>query len=472
VANLFTSQTPVGTNNSDGTPGITTATTIRFAQSGYVTGVRFYATTTVSGTYTGALWSVDASDPGTGTLLASKTMGIAPTGGAWNTIVFDTPVAVSSGVAYRTSVFSGDGRYVNTGSFFTADLVNGDITADADGDTVATRTIFQGAYRINATIGYPNSPGNGSSYFVDVEFVLTLAAGSTTSPYVVTSAPAPATARPVVARATLIDPPVLTTRSPVVVAAPAVVRPSPVVLLRVPAPAAQAPATATSGPLVVARMVQQRPATPVLLRSTLSDPPVLTTGSPKVVTTPPAQPAAAAILARNPQPDAPPVSGPTTAPVVVTAPAGPPAATIRTLRAHLQDPIVATPQPIVVNAPIPVVPSQPILARGSLADLLAGTAPLVVTAPPAITRSTPILTRTAAAAVAITPTATPGPIIVSAPRAAPRGLVALIRTQPGDSTPPVVNPSAPRPPIRTSARPAVLSTTSQDRTLRTATRGG
>jgi hypothetical protein len=172
---LFTSETPAG-SFSDGAPGIATATTVRFAQAGQVSDVAFYASSSVSGTYTAALYSVDASDPGTGTLLGSATMGSPPTPSAWNTVPI-TPVAVTAGVPYRAVIFSGDGRYVATSSFFSSDLVNGDITADANGDTVGGFTISQGTYRIDATLGYPNSSGGGSCYFVDVVFSTT-AAGS------------------------------------------------------------------------------------------------------------------------------------------------------------------------------------------------------------------------------------------------------------------------------------------------------
>lgn len=175
MANLFTSQTPAITNASDGTPGITFATTLVFAVDGTVTGVRFYATSTVSGTYTGGLWSVDSSDPGTGTLLASKTLGVTPTAGAWNTITFDTPVSVTATtVAYRVGVFSGDGRYVATTNFFPGGgggLTNGDIFAPPNNDNpVGSIVIGQGTFTINAAFSYPTTSGSGTCYFADVEF--------------------------------------------------------------------------------------------------------------------------------------------------------------------------------------------------------------------------------------------------------------------------------------------------------------
>jgi hypothetical protein len=173
MANLFTSQTPVVTDANDGSPSITTATTVRFAQEGTVTGIRFYATTTVSGTYTALLYQVDAADDVSpaGTLLASKALGSAPTGGTWNTITFDAPVSVTTGVLYRACIFSSAGRYVATTLFFALAVTNGDITADANGDNpVGLGTLRQGTFLINAAAGYPSGAGNGTSYFVDVEF--------------------------------------------------------------------------------------------------------------------------------------------------------------------------------------------------------------------------------------------------------------------------------------------------------------
>jgi hypothetical protein len=176
VANLFTSQTPDITNASDGTPGITTATTEVFAVDGTVPGIWFYATTTVGGTYVGTLWTVDSSDPGVGTVVDTKTLAGSPVPGAWNLISFDTPAAVTGmTVAYRAAVFSSDGRYVATLNFFPGGgggLTNGDAFAPPNNDNpVGAITINQGTFRINASDGYPNSNGSGTCYFVAADFV-------------------------------------------------------------------------------------------------------------------------------------------------------------------------------------------------------------------------------------------------------------------------------------------------------------
>jgi hypothetical protein len=187
VANLFTSQTPAAANESDAAPGITSGVTVVFAEDGFVTGVRVFTTTTVGGTYTGALWQITASDPGTGSLLASKVYsGSTPAGGAWLDIVFDDPVPVTAGVAYRAGVHNDQGRYVATLSFFGSPLTNGDITAPEHNGTAGAYTVSQGVFRIDSVIGYPNSPGGGATnYFADVEYaasVGTTGEGSLTLP--------------------------------------------------------------------------------------------------------------------------------------------------------------------------------------------------------------------------------------------------------------------------------------------------
>jgi hypothetical protein len=182
---LFTSQTPTGTNNSDGSPGITTATSLMFAQAGVVNAIRFYATTTVSGTYTGALWQVTDNDdpaPGAGTLLGSKVRPTSPTAGTWNLITFDTPIAVTSGVLYRAGVHSSAGRYVTTSSFFGTALTNGDITAPESGtDPVGLGTLRQGVFEVNAALTYPDTTFSLSNYFVDVDFTPGGGGGPTTT---------------------------------------------------------------------------------------------------------------------------------------------------------------------------------------------------------------------------------------------------------------------------------------------------
>src|ERR1044072_1046037 len=165
---LFTSQTPSVTDASDGTPGITTATSVQFTEAGEVTHIRFYATATVGGTYTGLLWQVTAADSPSpaGTLLASKVLGGSPTPGTWNTIALDTPISVVPGTLYRTGVHNSAGRYVATNSFFVTPLVSGSIIAESNGtDPLGLGSLRQGVVNIGVSPADPFNTRPAPFYF-------------------------------------------------------------------------------------------------------------------------------------------------------------------------------------------------------------------------------------------------------------------------------------------------------------------
>lgn len=175
---LHTSQTPSTTDASDGTPGIITAVTLMFALDGQITHVRFYATATVSGTYTAKVYQVTGADTGgagTGTELASKAVSSGITGGTWNNIALDTPVSVDTTHAYRCGVHSSAGRYVATNNVFTSGgggITNGNLIAPANLSVAPGFEINQGTFGINASPAYPTLVGSAADYFADVVFVV------------------------------------------------------------------------------------------------------------------------------------------------------------------------------------------------------------------------------------------------------------------------------------------------------------
>lgn len=289
---------------------------------------------------------------------------------------------------------------------------------------------------------------------------------ATPGPLVVTAAQAAAVPpAATILRATLADPPVLTTPSPYVVQPPAVPASPPLALqVRNPAAPVVAPATTSAQPSVVTTPGQPLPGQAQLVRSTLVDPPVLTTPGPQVITSPQPQTPAAALVVRNPQAPAaqPPAATPaplvittptvtgtpaalvvrgtladppvltTPSPTVITTPtAGPPAAAVivRNPQPPAVAPATATPPPIVVTTAVAAQPGQAWLARSTLVD-----PPVLTTLPPlVVTTGTPrlpgaaVLIRNPQPFVPPPSGPTTRPIVVTAVLPAPPGLSVLIR---------------------------------------------
>lgn len=167
---LFTSQTPVVTDANDAGSGITRGTTVQFAVSGTVTGIRWWCPVTNTGNVQVRIYQLSGN--ASGSLLATKAVSGTPTGGAWNVTTFDTPVAVDASHVYRVTIFNSEGRYVATNSFFVTPLVVGNLTAEANNATPSgvAFSINQGTFQIGASDALPSSVGVAASYFVDVVF--------------------------------------------------------------------------------------------------------------------------------------------------------------------------------------------------------------------------------------------------------------------------------------------------------------
>lgn len=170
--NLFTSQTPAGFF-FEGQP-TTLSTTFYVNATGKVcVGGRFYAHTTLSGgTYEIVLWDYTHEDlpdgTGAGTVLASATFSGTPTAGAWNSVTFSSPVALTQNHIYRIGIRSSVGRYGATGAFWaSSSLTNGAIVGIQGSSFFSGQgTFYNGVYQTNIT-GYPNQTFNNTAYFVD-----------------------------------------------------------------------------------------------------------------------------------------------------------------------------------------------------------------------------------------------------------------------------------------------------------------
>lgn len=152
--------------------------TIVFSVDGNVTGARTWVATGnggIAGYYNARLYTMDTGDVGgSGTLLASKDFGVS-VGNEWLEVLFDTPVPVTAGVAYKIAIGSTD--YINrkTNLLNSAPITNGHITALQHGTTYTGLTIVNGTMETGNKNGYPNNshgyPGAGGIvHYPDVFF--------------------------------------------------------------------------------------------------------------------------------------------------------------------------------------------------------------------------------------------------------------------------------------------------------------
>jgi hypothetical protein len=180
--NVFTSaqqtQASSSETKNDGMGGIQVGMKFRASVDGFVSGVRFYKSTSNTGTHIGQLWS------STGTLLAQATF-VNETASGWQQVSFANPVSVTANVTYVISYHSSAGNYAFTGNYFSGMTANGPLRALSNGEDGGN-----GVYRYTNTPAFPNSTYSSSNYWVDVVFTSTAAAPDVTPPTVVSTFPA------------------------------------------------------------------------------------------------------------------------------------------------------------------------------------------------------------------------------------------------------------------------------------------
>lgn len=151
---------------------------LRFSTSvaGSVLGIEFYKASTNTGTHVGTLWGP------TGVSLATVTF-TGETASGWQTAMFATPVAISTGQNYAVSYFDPNGHYSSDQNYFTAPYVNAPLTG------------ITGVFN-NTTSAFPAMTYNASNYWVDLVFqpavqatVPTALAGSSVETDTLTAAP-------------------------------------------------------------------------------------------------------------------------------------------------------------------------------------------------------------------------------------------------------------------------------------------
>ena len=156
-----------GTVDSGDASAVELGVRFRADVNGSITGIRFYKSSTNTGTHIGNLWT------NTGTLLATATFsGESPSG--WQQVTFSSPVTVTANTTYVASYFAPKGHYsADSGFFANAGVDNSPLHALQDGLDGAN-----GVYSYGSASSFPTSTFQSSNYWVDVVF--TTGSGSTT----------------------------------------------------------------------------------------------------------------------------------------------------------------------------------------------------------------------------------------------------------------------------------------------------
>ena len=156
---IFTRQIPPVQTANDNTGGIELGVKFQSLIDGKAEGVRFYKTPGNNGTHTAQLYSND------GTLLASKLF-MNETDSGWQSVLFDTAIPITANTTYIAAYHSSLGNYTATVCGLKTEIINGPLTALADGEDG-----INGLYKYTNTPALPDSGYNASDYWVDIVFV-------------------------------------------------------------------------------------------------------------------------------------------------------------------------------------------------------------------------------------------------------------------------------------------------------------
>ncbi len=133
---------------------------VKFSSSvaGFIKGIRFFSGNTISGNYTGHLWSMD------GELLASAEF-TSVTASGWQQVLFSEPVSILPGTVYIASYYTDAGIYAGTNYGFDEAVSNGGSLTALSNATEGGN----GVYTYDGP-GFPTRTHKASNYWVDVLF--------------------------------------------------------------------------------------------------------------------------------------------------------------------------------------------------------------------------------------------------------------------------------------------------------------
>jgi Ca2+-binding RTX toxin-like protein/uncharacterized protein YaiE (UPF0345 family) len=123
------------------------------AKAGQIDAIRYYKAASETGTHTGNIWS------STGVLLGSVVFA-NETASGWQEQLLATPITIAANSTYVVSV-NANSYYVATSNGLTSTIVNGDLSAVADGSN--------GVYNADPSL-FPTLSFNNTNYFRDIVF--------------------------------------------------------------------------------------------------------------------------------------------------------------------------------------------------------------------------------------------------------------------------------------------------------------
>lgn len=158
TVSAFTSQFPKASVDNDKVGGHEMGMKFRSSSPGFITGAKFYKMAGMTGTHIGELYDSKGNRLASATFMNESTVG-------WQSVVFPSPVPITSGTTYVVAYFSQTGAKIEELNYFNASVSNGEITALADGvDGV------NGVYAYGSAPVFPSQGYKKDNYWVDVIF--------------------------------------------------------------------------------------------------------------------------------------------------------------------------------------------------------------------------------------------------------------------------------------------------------------
>ena len=153
------SSTPIAVDSGDG-GSIEVGVKFRADYDGYISGIRFYKSSTNTGTHIGNLWT------SAGALLATATF-TSETASGWQQVNFGTPIAITANTTYVASYFAPNGHYSADSEYFALKGLDNPpvhlLQNGVDGPN--------GVYNYSSSSVFPSSTYNSANYWVDVVYM-------------------------------------------------------------------------------------------------------------------------------------------------------------------------------------------------------------------------------------------------------------------------------------------------------------